>query len=94
MHGSTKRRPRFSCSFYCASHASKSFWRWEVANLSTKIICDVGFLYGTKDDAVDLALKAIARLTSLAQPKTQRHQAYMDHLSAVRSRSPLNRPST
>jgi hypothetical protein len=66
MGGMTKRQPKFGYNLYCGAGKAKSFWRWEVHNLSTKIICDAGFLYGTKEEAVTMATNAIARLSSPA----------------------------
>lgn len=58
-----KRRREFGYNLFCSNDKAKSFWRWEVFDLSTKIVCDAGFLYGTRNDAAAMAKGAITRLT-------------------------------
>jgi hypothetical protein len=67
MLGTKKRKPKFGYSLYSGTGKPKTFWRWEVCNLSTKMICDAGVLYGTEADALTMASSAIGRLSSLEQ---------------------------
>jgi hypothetical protein len=67
-----KRNTKFSYTLFCSIEKPVSFWRWEVFDLSTKIICAAGFLYGTRRDAAATATNAIARLGSSGSPDNKR----------------------
>jgi hypothetical protein len=66
-----KRKPTYSFSLYRSSDKTKSFWRWEVYDASSKVICDAGFLYGSRQDAMTVASNSIDRLHQLDQNKSK-----------------------
>lgn len=67
----TKRKPKFSYNLFGGTGKAKSFWRWEAYDVHTKIICEAGILYGTREEAAAMAASAITRLSAPADGKSK-----------------------